>query len=628
MSMSIDPQRPQATEANVVASSDPHAASNAATKVLHTAEAASTSGILISLKPGGLETGGITANERSSAEAYAHPDQENLYANAQQEHPPQPLGPEGFQATSHRPAHLNRPVDHFRAFEEFQEAIQGGVGQDTSSTLYLDSANNGFGMNAEMAPVHFRHESYLVSNGSSRPIEGAGNGNAYSEHSYEQDPYMRDAPYESAQGSYDMDFSESNGYPGQDENESQDVRTGPESGERLQYMSREKRALIEARLAQERPNRTLFVRNLDYNANINEVKKLFDEYGDIQKLFSRIENRGMVFITYFDLRAAEYAKKMTHGKLLDNRSLDVHYSLPRDQQKGRDCREDDCNGTLFVYLKGATNVPIVDDDMQTFFAEYGDIKSIRTRRNAAHQRFVEFFDARACARAYHQAQGRPFNKGVIDVKFAWDMYKETVWTAATTAATEQTESVEILTARKVAEIEAIQEIDITTVAAIIGTETAVGLETEAGTGKEPLIVIETATVETRAVIAATIEDVIEAVIEAVIGVVVVVGIVAAIVVVIGMDLTKSVKALRRGIGTLSLGPAKAWSKSNTILLHHHHRHQLHLLSRLHPLNRLLLLRHTSRFFLCKVQQQQRLPITLLIFQLKNAWSKRKRLSSL
>lgn len=95
-------------------------------------------------------------------------------------------------------------------------------------------------------------------------------------------------------------------------------------------MSREKRALIEARLAQERPNRTLFVRNLDvrkmallsfeglsvlhtnacvvtlsplffclqYNANVSEVKKLFDEYGDIQKLFSRIENRGMVFITY------------------------------------------------------------------------------------------------------------------------------------------------------------------------------------------------------------------------------------------------------------------------------------------------------------------------------------------
>ena len=37
----------------------------------------------------------------------------------------------------------------------------------------------------------------------------------------------------------------------------------PESVERLQYMSKEKRALIEARLAQERPNRTLFVRNLD-----------------------------------------------------------------------------------------------------------------------------------------------------------------------------------------------------------------------------------------------------------------------------------------------------------------------------------------------------------------------------
>ncbi|KAF9290396.1 hypothetical protein BGZ68_007157 [Mortierella alpina] len=423
--MSVDPQRPPTAEANVAASSDPHASTNVTTKMPHTAEAASASasGILISLKSGGPEIGGLTANETSSADAYARPEQK-LYSNTQQEHSPQPLGPEGFQANSHRPAHLNRPMDHFRAFEEFQEAIQGGVGQGHGSSLYHDSANNGFGMNADMAPVQFGREPYFAPNGSSRPNEGAGNGNAYNEHSYEQDPYMRDAPYESAQDFFDMDFNGSNGYQDQDEDGSQDVRTGPESGERLQYMSREKRALIEARLAQERPNRTLFVRNLDYNANVSEVKKLFDEYGDIQKLFSRIENRGMVFITYYDLRAAEYAKKMTHGKLLDNRSLDVHYSLPRDQQKGRDCREDDCNGTLFVYLKGATNVPIVDDEMQAFFAEYGDIKSIRTRRNAAHQRFVEFFDARACARAYHQAQGRPFSKGVIDVKFAWDMYKE------------------------------------------------------------------------------------------------------------------------------------------------------------------------------------------------------------
>ncbi|KAF9959355.1 hypothetical protein BGZ72_009817 [Mortierella alpina] len=513
--MSVDPQRPQGTEANVAAPSDPQAATNAATDA-HSAEAAPASGILISFKSDGQGTGSLAANDTPSADAYAHLDQGNLYPNTRQEHPPQPLGPEGFQATSHRPAHLNRPVDHFRAFEEFQEAIQGGVGQDNGSNVYHDTASNGFGMNADMATVHFGREPYLVPYGSSGPIEGAGNGNAYSEHSYVPEPYMRDAPYENAQGSYDnLDLNESNGYQEQDEN---DVRTGPESVERLQYMSKEKRALIEARLAQERPNRTLFVRNLDYNANVSELKKMFDEYGDIQKLFSRIENRGMVFITY---------------------------------------------GTLFVYLKGATNVPIVDDEMQTFFAEYGDIKSIRTRKNAAHQRFVEFFDARACARAYHQAQGRPFNKGVIDVKFAWDMYKEydsttlknaeaisrrAVWTAATTAATELTEIAEILTARSIAETEVILEIEIMTVAAIIGTETVVGRETEAPLGEQLLTAIKIAIIGTRAVTVAMIEDVIEAVIE----VVVVVAIAAEIGVVIEMDMIPNAKDLRKEPDTHSL----------------------------------------------------------------------------
>jgi hypothetical protein len=49
--------------------------------------------------------------------------------------------------------------------------------------------------------------------------------------------------------------------------------------------------------------------------------------------------------------------------------------------------------------------------------------SVMNLFNANSQKFVEFFDSRACARAFHEAQGAAFRHGSIDCKFAWDHYR-------------------------------------------------------------------------------------------------------------------------------------------------------------------------------------------------------------
>ncbi|CAB5216418.1 unnamed protein product, partial [Rhizophagus irregularis] len=67
-------------------------------------------------------------------------------------------------------------------------------------------------------------------------------------------------------------------------------------------------AFLEARLALERPCRTLFIRNIQYGTKTELVRSKFEEYGEIRDIFDIIEKRGMLFLSFYDIRAAEKAK--------------------------------------------------------------------------------------------------------------------------------------------------------------------------------------------------------------------------------------------------------------------------------------------------------------------------------
>ena len=70
------------------------------------------------------------------------------------------------------------------------------------------------------------------------------------------------------------------------------LRKGPRPPKHLEKEVRE------ARLAQERPSRTLFIRNITYNTTESYLQELFGRFGDVKKIFSLVETRGMAFITY------------------------------------------------------------------------------------------------------------------------------------------------------------------------------------------------------------------------------------------------------------------------------------------------------------------------------------------
>ncbi|GLT37415.1 hypothetical protein SLA2020_117330 [Shorea laevis] len=71
----------------------------------------------------------------------------------------------------------------------------------------------------------------------------------------------------------------------------------------------------------------------------------FEQYGDIRILYTACKHRGFATISYYDIRAAQNAKRALQNKPLRHRKLDIHYSIP----KGNTSEKDVNQGTLVVF---------------------------------------------------------------------------------------------------------------------------------------------------------------------------------------------------------------------------------------------------------------------------------------
>lgn len=169
-----------------------------------------------------------------------------------------------------------------------------------------------------------------------------------------------------------------------------------------------------------KPCRTLFVRNVAFEVNVHQFREQFEQFGEIKTWFDLIQRRGLLFVTYFDTRAAQRAKEEMNQRKLYGRVLDVHYSLPKDEDQQQHCDREKNQGTLFALVRGATE-PVTDDNVRALFAPFGEIREIRPYKDKENTRFVEYWDSRACVAAYDQLNETAFLGGELLLKFAWDL---------------------------------------------------------------------------------------------------------------------------------------------------------------------------------------------------------------
>ncbi|KAH9949355.1 hypothetical protein B0H21DRAFT_875633 [Amylocystis lapponica] len=133
-------------------------------------------------------------------------------------------------------------------------------------------------------------------------------------------------------------------------------------------------SIIEERIQRERPCRTLFIRNIKYETNSEDIRTFFD----------LIANRGMVFVTY--------------------RLIPVQIN----RHASRSLRN------------SATGQAIDDGEVRRKFQQFGDVKAVRPSGDRIDQRFVEFYDTRACDEAHDRLRHQGLQDGVMDIVFASD----------------------------------------------------------------------------------------------------------------------------------------------------------------------------------------------------------------
>jgi len=142
----------------------------------------------------------------------------------------------------------------------------------------------------------------------------------------------------------------------------------------------------------EHPSRTLFVRNISSHVDDVELKELFESYGAIRSMYTQCKHRGFVMISYYDIRHAKNAMKHLQHKIIKRRKIDIHYSIPKENPSEKDLNQ----GTLVVFNLDAA---ISNEELNSVFGSYGEIKEIRETPNKKHHKFIEFYDVRDADRA-------------------------------------------------------------------------------------------------------------------------------------------------------------------------------------------------------------------------------------
>lgn len=151
------------------------------------------------------------------------------------------------------------------------------------------------------------------------------------------------------------------------------------------------------------PSRTLLVRNVAPDANEEELSGIFKSFGDVKTLFSDARHRGLLIVTFFDLRAAVSAKSTLHGTLVNNLPLEIHFSKQKSGIQDP-WGLSQVQGSIVVYN---LDPETTDEHLFYMFTKFGDVKEISQSPDRSSKKFVTFYDIRhagAALKAMNRAE--------------------------------------------------------------------------------------------------------------------------------------------------------------------------------------------------------------------------------
>lgn len=167
-----------------------------------------------------------------------------------------------------------------------------------------------------------------------------------------------------------------------------------------------------------RPCRTLFIRNVDYSTSAAEIEALFAPFGEIKTVFDLISTRGLIFLTFYDLRSSQLALSALSKSVFKNRNIDVHFSTPKASDYTKQCTRDNNQGTL--QISTIKNGKLISATLRAHLGIHGAIKDLRIPGDSTRA-YVEYFDSRDVARCYDFIEKTPeFERDRLECKYIWD----------------------------------------------------------------------------------------------------------------------------------------------------------------------------------------------------------------
>ncbi|KAI9291664.1 hypothetical protein K502DRAFT_326171 [Neoconidiobolus thromboides FSU 785] len=177
----------------------------------------------------------------------------------------------------------------------------------------------------------------------------------------------------------------------------------------------DKHVIIEK--SRENPVRCLFIRNIESGTHESELLDFFTPFGEIKTTVYH-DTKGVLYITFYDIRAAIQAKVSVDGISFKSKTLDVHYSFFK---AGTDFTLPpagiDNQGSIKIAFP-SNSVP-TEEYLYNFFSQFGEIEDIITCEIPS-TKIISFFDARASHDVKHKVNWESF--GVLPTAFdlAWD----------------------------------------------------------------------------------------------------------------------------------------------------------------------------------------------------------------
>lgn len=140
-------------------------------------------------------------------------------------------------------------------------------------------------------------------------------------------------------------------------------------------------------------HRLITISGLSPNTSEDVIKAAVEKYGDIDKInFSNL-SKGIVEVSFYDLRDAINMRRKMPGTVINRSAVFVKFSpFPLVVYSDHPPNE----GTIVVF-----HLPpnISENSIYLNFISFGDIKQIRQTPKRPDQRFIEFFDIRAAEQA-------------------------------------------------------------------------------------------------------------------------------------------------------------------------------------------------------------------------------------